>query len=75
MQLGQNKTEANLHILNRRIKTAIQSLFRETHGTFRWNPFHFILNGFKDMVCWKMYNFLRNPVDYMGVCPYGNSGI
>ena len=28
-----------------------------TLGTFRWNPFHFILNVFKDMVCWKMYNF------------------
>jgi len=30
-------------------------------GTFWWNPFLFFLNGSKDMVCWKMYNFLRPP--------------
>jgi len=36
-------------------------LFPETLGTFRWYLFHFILNGFKEMVCWKMNNFFGPP--------------
>ena len=56
--LGYNKTKAKLRrILNSYVKTTTQPLFPETSGTFRWNLFYFILNGSKDMVCWKVYNF------------------
>ena len=30
-------------------------------GTFSWNPFHFILNGSKDLVRWKVYNVFGTP--------------
>jgi len=60
--LGYNKTKAKLRrILNSYVKTTTQPLFPETSGTFRWNLFYFILNGSKDIVCWKVYNFLGHP--------------
>jgi len=49
-------------IFNNNTKIATESLFLEKLETFWWNPFHFILNGSKDIVCWKMYNFLGHPV-------------
>jgi len=42
-------------------KNTTLPLFPETLGTSWWNPFHFILNGSKDMVCWQTYNFFRPP--------------
>ena len=37
-------------------------MFPETLGTFWWNPVSFYLNCSKDLICWKMYNFLGHPV-------------
>ena len=37
-------------------------MFSETLGIFCWNPFHFILNGSEDMVCWKWTTFLVHAV-------------
>ena len=35
----------------------IANVYSPKLGTFWWNPFHYILNGSKDMACWKTYNF------------------
>jgi len=72
--LGHNKTKAKLRrILNSYVKTTTQPLFPETSGTFRWNLFYFILNGSKDMVCWKVYNFFGPPWTILRNClwPWG----
>jgi len=69
---------ANLQrIVNNYIKTATSSLFSVTLGTLWRNPFHFILNGSKDIVCWKCTTFwatLYRPITgvksgYAQTCP------
>jgi len=64
-------------IVNNYIKTATSSLFSVTLGTLWRNPFHFILNGSKDIVCWKCTTFwatLYRPITgvksgYAQTCP------